>query len=279
MQEVKTWFSEFILVWTSEANSFSISAEAMLSESKLIELLKSPESHWVERKPSGVGTEDIRNTLVAFANSVSKGQAAVLFIGISNDGTLQGVENADKMQKDVTRIAKERCYPPVKCEPTAFRVDGVELVAAVVEESSNRPHFSGHAFIRVGSETKKASSDLFEELIASRNEKARRLLQERKKVVTISWSGEQAPDLSEGRPWTSGRPFEAECRITACDSMVLRFDVIAIFNSFRGIIRASELSRASKLSPISPKSFSVPVEKVTISFDNENQRAKLIINF
>ena len=246
----------------------------MLSESELIRLLKSSESHWVERKPSGVSSEEIRNTLIAFANSVSEGQHAVLFIGVSNDGKPQGVENADQKQKDVTRIAEQRCYLPVKCEPTAFRVDGVELVAVVVEASSNRPHFSGHAYIRVGSETKKASPEQFEELIASRNDKVRRLFQEKNKIVTISWSGAQVTEPHAGRPWTSGRPFEAECLITACDSMVLRFDVIAVLpSSFGG------MTTASKLPPISHTSFSVPVEKVTISFDDENQRTKLLVNF
>ena len=134
----------------------------MLPESELTRLLKNSESHWVERKPPGANGAEIRNTLVGFANSLSEGQHAVLFIGVSNDGKPQAVVNADKLQKTVTQIAEQDCYPPVKCEPTAFRVDGVELVAVVVEAISNRPHFSGHAYIRVGSETKKASQEQFE---------------------------------------------------------------------------------------------------------------------
>ena len=133
----------------------------MLPESELTRLLKSSESHWVERKPPGANSAEIRSTLVGFANSLSEGQHAVLFIGVSNDGKPQAVVNADKLQKTVTQIAEQDCYPPVKCEPTAFRVDGVELVAVVVGPSSNRPHFSGHAYIRVGSETKKASTEQF----------------------------------------------------------------------------------------------------------------------
>jgi hypothetical protein len=166
----------------------------MLPETELIRLLKSPESHWVERKPSGVNDDKICNTLVAFANSVSEGQHAVLFIGVSDDGKLQGVENADQKQKDVTRISEHRCYPPVKCEPTAIRVDDVELVAVVVGASSNRPHFSGHAYVRKGSESKKASPELFEEMIATRNDKVRLLLAERKQLINVAWkSSDELP--------------------------------------------------------------------------------------
>ncbi len=248
----------------------------MLPESELVRLLKSSESYSVERKPSGVSSEEIRNTLVAFANSVAEKQNAVLFIGVSDNGKLQGVKNADQKQKDVTKIAEQRCYPPVKCEPTAFRVEGVDLVAVVVGSSSSRPHFSGHAYIRVGSETKKASPEQFEELIACRNDKTRRILREKDKIATIFWAGREAPYVSSvssivfprKHRFAPSQPFEAECRITACDSSFLRFSVIAVGGGYFHEKRE-----------ISPLDFSVPVDKVTLGFDNENQRMKLFINY
>jgi hypothetical protein len=250
--------------------------ESMLSISELTRLLKSPESPWVERKPTGVSVEKIRNTLVAFANSVSEEQHAVLFIGVSDDGKLQGVNNADQKQRDVREIAEQRCYPPVKCEPISFRVDGVDLVAVVVGPSTNRPHFSGHAYIRVGSETKKASPEQFEELITCRNDKIRRLLQEKDKIATIFWDGKEAPYISSASSTVSpckprfapNQPFEAECIITACDSSFLRFNVIAVGDGFFREKRE-----------ISPIDFSVPVDKVSLGFDNKNQRIKLFINY
>lgn len=248
----------------------------MLPESELVRLLKSSECHWVERKPSGANGAEIRNTLVGFANSLSEGQHAVLFVGVSNDGRPQAVVNADKLQKTVTQIAEQDCYPPVKCGPTALRVDGVELVAVVVEASSNRPHFSGHAYIRVGSETKKASPEQFEELIAGRNDKIRRILQEKGKMATVFWDGKEAPCVSiassfiyqRKQRFSPSQPFEAECIIIACDSSFLRFNVVAVENG---------LSHNKR--EISPMGFSVPVEKVTLGFDNKNQRIKLFINY
>jgi hypothetical protein len=233
----------------------------MLSEAELLHLFKSSESHWVERKPPGVGRSEIRNTLVAFANSVSEGQHAVLFIGVSDDGKVQGVDNADKEQKTVTRIAEQECYPPVKCNPTAIRVAGVELVAVVVGASGNRPHFSGQAYVRVGSETRKASPPQFEELIACRNDKVRRILREKDTTVTVVWRGENAPNPHllggvEYRSRPAGACFEGECVITACDSLVLHF-------------RHEPTERA----------FSAPMDKVTLSYDHKSKRTKLFINF
>lgn len=247
----------------------------MLPESELTRLLKSSESHWVERKPPGVSVEKIRNTLVAFANSIAIGQHAVLFIGLSDDGKPLGVDNAAQKQKDVRQIAEHRCYPPIKCEPTVFQVDGVEIVAVVVEASNDRPHFSGHPYVRVGSETKKADMDQFEEMIVARNNKVRQILREKGKIATIFWEGKEAPFVSSGgwiirmpkRRFASSQQFEAECRITACDILFLRVSVIAVRTD------------AGYNKKNSPMDFSVPVDKVSLGFDNENQRMKLHINY
>ena len=46
----------------------------------------------------------------------------------------------------------------------------------IIKGSTLRPHFTGHSFVRIGSETRKASSQQLDELIASRNDKARLIL-------------------------------------------------------------------------------------------------------
>jgi predicted HTH transcriptional regulator len=54
-------------------------------EQELIIRLKSEEDNFVERKPDGVKRGEIRETIVAFANSLSEGQTGVLFIGVRDD--------------------------------------------------------------------------------------------------------------------------------------------------------------------------------------------------
>ena len=50
--------------------------------------LSDGESNFVERKQSAASTDEIRRTIVAFANSVPVGDEAVLFIGVKDDGTI-----------------------------------------------------------------------------------------------------------------------------------------------------------------------------------------------
>ena|SRR5260370_41689791 len=43
--------------------------------------------NFTERKPKGAKRDELRRTIVAFANSVSEAQSGVLYIGVLNDGT------------------------------------------------------------------------------------------------------------------------------------------------------------------------------------------------
>jgi predicted HTH transcriptional regulator len=95
----------------------------MISDEQLLERLKDPEDLLTERKSQGVSNEDICKTLVAFANSVPDDRHGILFVGISDKGDLAGVENPDKLQKDIQRLAETRCYPPisVQCRQVLLR--------------------------------------------------------------------------------------------------------------------------------------------------------------
>jgi hypothetical protein len=59
------------------------------------------------------------------------------------------------------------------------------VLAVEVLYGINRPYFTGPAFIREGSSNKKASEQIFEELIASRHDKARVILKSKGKAATV----------------------------------------------------------------------------------------------
>jgi hypothetical protein len=160
--------------------------DSMLTDQQLIERARLPESQLLERKERNPKASDLRKTLVAFANSVPEGEHAVLFIGITDDGKIKGVENTDDLQKEVNRTAEHDCYPAVKCTPKVIQIDGVNVVAVVFGHSKEKPHFTGHSFVRRGSESRKATQAQFEELIASRNDKAGKILAEKAKNKPIS---------------------------------------------------------------------------------------------
>jgi len=139
------------------------------------------EDGWTERKENIKSTDDIRKTLVAFANSVPDGDEAVLFVGVADGGNIIGVDNPEKAQNSISKTASEWCYPPIKHTARVIGVNGKYIVAAIVQASHNKPHFAGPAFIRSGSQSKKASEEVFNQLIASRISKARPLLEAMRK--------------------------------------------------------------------------------------------------
>lgn len=68
----------------------------------------------------------------------------------------------------------------------------------IVPGSESRPHFAGQAFIREGSQSREASQQQFEALIAMRSSKAYEILKYKGKTVTLI----QARDTEWGRSYT-----------------------------------------------------------------------------
>lgn len=174
--------------------------------------LAQSEDAWVERKPS-FNEHDVRRTVVGFANSLGSGQTAVMFIGADNGGKHRGLAKADETEGKILN-ALQRCYPAIPFQTYVMPVDvegrQIEIVAIVVRYSENRPHFTGRAYVRRGSSTIEASREMFLELIASQNEKARRLLQFKGRKVWFRISCE------------SGLWYEHEGIIDFCDAATIR---------------------------------------------------------
>lgn len=149
----------------------------------IISRLKDLEDGFTERKTEGAANaSELRKTLVAFANSVPAGKTSILFLGVRNDGTPVGLNNPESLQKTIREVAEKDCYPTVKYQTRVFEIDGKILLAVIVQASDERPHFSGPAFIRIGSESVAASGRMYEDLIASRNTKAGRILRSKGEV-------------------------------------------------------------------------------------------------
>jgi Schlafen, AlbA_2 len=102
----------------------------------------------------------------------------VRFIGMRDDGRAEGVANTDKRQKALRKIWEQDCYPPIEPSPqvAVLQVDGVEILAVEVMPSPKRPHFSGPAFVRIGSESVAASRELFEQMLTGHCGKAGTIL-------------------------------------------------------------------------------------------------------
>jgi predicted HTH transcriptional regulator len=98
----------------------------------------------------------LRQTLVAFSNSLPEPETAVLFVGVDDKtGTILGVDDPEKAQMRIGD-AGEDCYPAIRPEMKVVEVDGKRVLAVGVAHSKDKPHFAGPAYTRSGSRTVKA---------------------------------------------------------------------------------------------------------------------------
>jgi hypothetical protein len=221
--------------------------------SDLLARLRAHEDNLVERKPGAVNAAEIRQTLVAFANSVRAPSTAILFIGVANNGEPQGVDNPDKTQKTVREQCEKVCYPPISFTTSVLEVGGKAIVAVVIPESTNRPHFSGPAYERRGSESVVASAELFEELIHRRTSKVNAILAMRSSPITVICAQHRLGSTKHVAD-TNYRTTD-ECTIEACDVHRVRMKVLA-----------------------SGEYVSEPLDNVRISHDEKRHRPMLIVS-
>lgn len=223
-----------------------------MAQDALIARLKNHEDNFVERKPEGVNASEIRQSIVAFANGAPPEGSGILFIGVQNDGKIQGVENPDKLQKTVREQCERVCYPPIAFTSEVLDFDGKAVLAVVVPYSKNRPHFSGPAFVRRGSESVAASPELFDELIVSRNDKVAAILRMRGSpisVICLQHKLGSTERISDQRYRT-----RSECSIQSCNAHT---------------VRLSDLGSGTNITE--------PLELVTVSYDEEKHRPMLVI--
>jgi hypothetical protein len=182
------------------------------------------EDNFVERKEGIRGNDEIRKAVVSFANSLLEGQTAVLFIGVSNNGVVTGVSEADaeKFQQRVRRVCEDDCFPPIAIRVAdVITIDNKHVVAFEFGPSENRPHFAGQAFVRVGSESVKASASKLNELVANRNTRAGRLLAAKDKNELVTVVIPDRAQIPGQLPFSSRR--EWTCTVDSCDALTVRF--------------------------------------------------------
>lgn len=220
---------------------------------ELLDRLRNDEDSLVERKSEGVNRAELRRTLVAFANSVPDGRSAVLFIGVRDDGSIQGVKSPDALQKTVADICDHTCYPPIVFSTEVLQIEGQAVLAVVVPPNQNRPHFAGQAFVREGSRSVVASEGIFQELVTRRLSKAHEILKWRDQPVTVVVRGKKLG--STKRLGDTRYRGTAECLVVDCSPHCVRLRVLS-----------------------TSQAVAEPLGNVTISHDEMRGRLMLIID-
>jgi hypothetical protein len=199
-----------------------------MSPSSLSTRLANLEDGLIERKQGLHSNDEIRKAVVSFANSVPEGHTAVLFIGVANDGKVTGIaaDETEKVQQRVRRICEEDCFPAIAIQlAQVLTIDSKHVVAFEFGPSQNRPHFAGHAYIRVGAESVKASASKLDEMITAKNSTAGRLLAAKDKHEQITLVIPVGASIPGQHPFSSRR--EWLCTVDRCDAHTARFYDVA----------------------------------------------------
>src|SRR5260370_4156101 len=93
-----------------------------LSDDDILLRLTAFEDSFVERKTVG-DSKDWLKSIVAFANSTPVGDPAVLFIGVRNDGSIEGQANLDSIQRTLSDKVSA-AHPQIYYLPTVLQRDG-----------------------------------------------------------------------------------------------------------------------------------------------------------
>lgn len=146
----------------------------MMTDEDLQALVRGGEGSRVEFKTTA-HRDDVKQAVVAFANTIREPDHGVLFIGVKADATIVGVPNPDEVQKKI-RIWIGECYPLIEgWEIKNLVVKDRVVLAVIVPESRTSPHFTGPAYVRKGSENVKASAVMYEQLMVDHVSAARHL--------------------------------------------------------------------------------------------------------
>jgi predicted HTH transcriptional regulator len=144
----------------------------IVTEEDLLRKVSDTENNFIERKTERDHHGWLK-TAVAFANSCPVGQPGILYVGVDDNGMVrqQAQErNFEDLEKEISgKVAN--AWPPIYINTHILAKDGAQFIAVVVYGSPLRPHFSGPAYVRIGPETKDASEEQYDLLIAERSSK------------------------------------------------------------------------------------------------------------
>lgn len=214
--------------------------------------LRALEDNFTERKLEGAKPEELRRTLVAFANSVPEGRTAVLFLGVNDHGTIKGVSNSDRLQKKLRDIAEQQCYPKISYLAEAGEFEGKIILAVEVGPSPDKPHFAGPAYVRIGSESVLASPQMYDQLIASRHFKAGAILRLRGQLISV-----EVLRKKFGSDENLSDPMYRACYECQVEDCTPHF------------VRLYEISTSTRVTE--------PLDNVTVSFDEKRRRPMLVV--
>ncbi len=126
----------------------------MVTQEKLLELIKNTESDRLEKTISLTNTDKFSEAICAFANDMgNQREAGYLLVGVNDDNTLAGMKISDEFLRTLSdiRSAGNILPQPAMTVEKVVMPDGSEVAVVTVQPSDLPPvRYRGRVHIRVG---------------------------------------------------------------------------------------------------------------------------------
>ncbi len=127
-----------------------------MTEKEIKELILTGESFHLGFKREEENNDDFANTIVSFANT----DGGKVLVGLSDDGSILDIEDANKCMLRIEDIAFNLCKPPVTIVQETELIDGKKIVIINVPKGIQRPYNTkGRYFIRSSNRIREASRE------------------------------------------------------------------------------------------------------------------------
>src|SRR3990167_5544519 len=126
-----------------------------MKESEILELKKS--------------TSELKEAIISIVSILNKHQKGELYFGVKNDGTVVGQMVTENTIREISQTISDNIEPKIFPQITEVILEGKSCIH-VDFAGDHVPYYAfGRAYIRVGDEDKKISSQELEKLILKKN--------------------------------------------------------------------------------------------------------------
>ena len=155
-------------------------------------LVSQGEGQRIEFKQKASFPEKIVKEVVAFANS----DGGYLFVGVADDGSLEGLKHAEEEKYVLDKAIIEYCKPKVKFSSRNIPISSNRSILEYkIYKSKNRPHYAlpslkarrGIAFVRYNDKSIQASRELIEILKSEKRSKGQLLSYGNKEKLLLEY--------------------------------------------------------------------------------------------
>jgi ATP-dependent DNA helicase RecG len=124
---------------------------------ELRQLIATGETLHLDLKERFSTHRELAKDLVCFANT----DGGVVLFGVTDDRTVVGIGDVDRLAVQVDEVAYEHCEPPVTAVTEAVELDGRTVVAVRVPKGDARPYRtkSGQYYVRTAARCRAASRE------------------------------------------------------------------------------------------------------------------------